>query len=117
MCVNKALFEEQKNIRQWLDQSLCKWAQYYSNFIKNDESSFSLPHTMKRLPQLVYHLRRSRFVNRFGISLDESYYIGYILDRESVLNCISMIQPALLKYSLDNNEPSPVALDEEEMQD
>lgn len=36
MCVNKVLFEEQKNIRQWLDQSLCKWAQFYSNFIKND---------------------------------------------------------------------------------
>jgi hypothetical protein len=28
-----------------------------------------------------------------------------------------MIQPALLKYSLENNEPCPVALDEEEMHD
>lgn len=28
-----------------------------------------------------------------------------------------MIQPALLKYSLENNEPTPVALDEEEMQE
>jgi hypothetical protein len=81
MCINKALYEEQKNIRQWLDQTLCKWAQYHANFIKNDESSFTLPHTMKRLPQLVYNLRRSHFVNRFGISLDESYYIGYILNR------------------------------------
>jgi protein transport protein SEC23 len=55
---------------------------------------------MKKLPQLVYHLRRSHFVNRFGISLDESYYIGYMLNRESIVNTISMIQPALLKYSL-----------------
>ena len=72
---------------------------------------------MKKLPQLVYHLRRSRFVNRFGISLDESYYIGYILNRESVINSIFMIQPALLKYSLENLEPVPVSLAEEEMQD
>lgn len=28
-----------------------------------------------------------------------------------------MIQPALLKYSLENYEPVPVSLDEEEMQD
>ena len=112
MCINKSLVEEQTNIRQWLDQSLCKWAQYYANFIKNDQSSFCLPQTMKRLPQLVYHLRRSHFVSRFGISLDESYYIGFTLNRESIINCISMIQPALLKYSLENSEPIPVALDE-----
>jgi hypothetical protein len=46
---------------------------------------------MKKLPQLVYHLRRSHFVNRFGISLDESYYIGYMMNRESIVNTISMI--------------------------
>jgi len=28
-----------------------------------------------------------------------------------------MIQPALLKYTLENTEPVPVSLDEEEMQD
>lgn len=67
---------------------------------------------MKKLPQLVYHLRRSRFVNRFGISLDESYYIGYILNRESVINSIFMIQPALLKYSLENLDPVAVSLAE-----
>jgi protein transport protein SEC23 len=70
MSINKMLYEEQKNIRQWLDQLLVKWAQNYANYIKNDESSFSLPLKMKRLPQLIYHLRRSHFVNRFGISLD-----------------------------------------------
>lgn len=81
MCVNKMLFEEQKHIRQWLDQTLVKWAQNYANYIKNDESSFSLPAPMKRLPQLVYHLRRSHFVNRFGISLDESFFKGYCMNR------------------------------------
>lgn len=118
-CVNKMLYEEQKNIRQWVDQVLVKWAQNYANYIKNDESSFSLPATMKQLPQLVFHLRRSHFVNRFGISLDESFFRGSCMNRESVENCHSMIQPVLLSYSLNNEstEPIPVQLDEEEMQD
>ena len=80
-CVNKMLYEEQKHIRQWLDQVLVKWSQTYANFIKNDESSFNLPTQMKRLPQLVYHLRRSHFVNRFGISLDESFFKGHCMNR------------------------------------
>ncbi len=42
-CVNKMLYEEQKNIRQWVDHTLVKWAQLYANYAKNDESSFSLP--------------------------------------------------------------------------
>lgn len=118
-CVNKMLYEEQKNIRQWVDQVLVKWAQNYANYIKNDESSFSLPATMKQLPQLVFHLRRSHFVNRFGISLDEFFFRGSCMNRESVENCHSMIQPILLSYSLNNEstEPIPVQLDEEEMQD
>lgn len=43
LAVNKILYEEQKNVRQWLDQCLCRWAQVYSNFIVNDPSSFCLP--------------------------------------------------------------------------
>lgn len=109
-CVNKMLYEEQKNIRQWVDHSLVKWAQLYANYVKNDENSFSLPKEMKRFPQLLFHLRRSHFVNRFGISLDESYFKGYCLNRESVVNCLSMIQPALLMYSLENENMEPVAV-------
>ena len=119
MCVNKMLYEEQKNIRPWVDQVLVKWAQNFANFIKNDENSFSLPAQMQQLPQMVYHLRRSHFVNRFGISLDESFFKVYWLSRESVENCLAMIQPVLLSYSLENEsvEPVPVRLDEEEMKE
>lgn len=34
-CVNKMLYEEQKHIRQWIDQVLVKWAQLYANYAKN----------------------------------------------------------------------------------
>lgn len=70
-CVHKALMEEQKNLRQWLDSNLCKWAAYFAQYIKGDRSSFTLPETMRTFPQYMYHLRRSNFVNRFGSSLDE----------------------------------------------
>jgi len=89
---------------------LVKWAQNYANYIKNDERSFSLPPQMKRLPQFVYHLRRSHFVNRFGISLDESFFKGYWMNRESIGNCVAMIQPVLLSYSLNNETTDPIAV-------
>ena len=71
LCVHRALIEEQVNIRQWLDTSLIKWASYFANYVKNDRMSFSLCDTMKNFPQFIYHLRRSNFINRFNISLDE----------------------------------------------
>lgn len=102
-----------------MDRTLIKWAQLFANYAKGDESSFSLPPEMKKFPQICFNLRRSHFVNRFGISLDESFFKGITLNRESVLNCLSMIQPALLSYSLNNETTEPVAvpLDEEEMKD
>ena len=81
MCMHKALVEEQKNLRQWLDSNLCRWAACFAKFIQNDQASFSLPPAMRQFPQLVYHLRRSHFVNRFGCSLDESYYFMNLLGR------------------------------------
>ena len=113
------LYEEQKNIKHIVDRTLIRWAQLFANYTKNDQNSFSLPEEMKRFPQLCFHLRRSHFVNRFGISLDESFFKGYCLNRESVVNCLSMVQPALLSYSLNNETTEPVAvpLDEEEMKD
>ena len=75
--------EEQQNVRQWLDTNLCKWASYFGNYVKNDQTSFSLPATMSGFPQYIYHLRRSNFVNRFGSSLDEvkNFFIIAILQR------------------------------------
>jgi len=37
--------------------------------------------------------------------------------RESIANCMVMIQPALLKYTTDEPEPVPVELDISELQD
>lgn len=77
LCVHKSLMEEQQNIRQWLDTSLCKWASYFGNYVKGDIHSFSLSENMRLFPQFIYHLRRSSFVNRFGSSLDEVPFLVY----------------------------------------
>jgi protein transport protein SEC23 len=47
----------------------------------------------------------------------QSFYRAYTLNREDLTNCTTMIQPILLKYTVDNLEPEAVALDEEEMRD
>lgn len=46
----------------------------------------------------------------------QSFYRGFLLGRESVDSCVTMVQPVLLKYSLEGLEPEGVQLDEEEMQ-
>ena len=35
-CVNKMLYEEQKNIKHLVDRTLIRWAQLFANYAKND---------------------------------------------------------------------------------
>ena len=46
----------------------------------------------------------------FGNSPDETAYCRHLLDKESVANSLTMIQPQLLAYSI-NMAPRPVLLD------
>ena len=112
MAVYKAIVEEQKNISQWLDKILFKFTAHFANYVKGDMMSFNLPQQMKQFPQFIYHLRRSQLISTFGISPDECYYYRHNLLRETVGNSISMIQPALLEYTVDDPTPKPVMLDE-----
>ena len=49
--------------------------------LKNKNNVTSI--TMKHTPQLIYHLRRSHFVNILGCTLDESYYFMSLFGREN----------------------------------
>lgn len=60
-----------------------------------------MPNPMKHFPQFMYHLRRSGLINPFGCPPDQSIYMKTCLERESIANCIVMIQSALFKYSTD----------------
>ena len=46
----------------------------------------------------------------FGHSPDETAYFRHLLDRETVQNCLIMIQPQLIAYTL-HQPPRPALLD------
>lgn len=59
----------------------------------------------------MFYLRRSQFLHTFNASPDESEYYRSVLSRENVGNSLVMIQPALMQYTLDSDQPQPVLLD------
>ena len=63
----------------------------------------------------MFYLRRSQFLHTFNASPDESEYYRGLLMRENVANSLVMIQPALMQYSLDSEQPVPVLLDIDSM--
>lgn len=86
-------------MKKWVDRLLLKFCVRFAFFNRNDRASFRLPPLIKHFPQFIYHLRRSAFVNPFGSPPDQSIYFKTCMSRESVPNCMVMVQPALLSYS------------------
>lgn len=60
-----------EELRHWLDNSLCKWAEVLGEFRRGDLDSFKLRDCVKAFPQFIYHLRRNAIVRKSGLSLDE----------------------------------------------
>lgn len=108
MVSRKTEVEDTLEVKKWVDRLLLKFSVRFSHFNRNDKNSFRLPQPMKHFPQFIYHLRRSAFINPFGSPPDQSIYVKTCMMRESIPNCMVMIQPALLSYSADKQEPIPV---------
>lgn len=96
---------------RWLDTMLVKFCNKFGEFRKGDNQSFRLPPYCTMLPQFLFHLRRSQFVQTFNNSPDETAYYWHYLLAENVYSTIVMINPALLAFELDNIEGVPVLLD------
>lgn len=96
---------------RWLDTVLVKFCNKFGEFRKGDTSSFRLPPNCTMLPQFLFHLRRSQFVQTFNNSPDETAYYWHYLLAENVYSTIVMINPALLAFELDSPEGIPVLLD------
>jgi len=77
---------------------------------KDDATSFHLPQNFSIFPQLIFHLRRSQFLQVFNSSPDETIIFRQELNKQCVSNGLLMIQPTLICYSLAG-EPAPVLLD------
>eukprot|EP01018_Ginkgo_biloba_P005985 Gb_40586 [translate_table: standard] len=102
--------EDEFDAIRWLDRSLIRLSSRFGDYRKDDPSSFSFSSRFAILPQFIFHLRRSQFVQVFNNSPDETAYFRMILNRENVNNSVVMIQPSLISYSF-NTPPEPALLD------
>lgn len=106
----KAEHEESFDVLRWLDRSLIRFVSKFGEFIKDDASSLRLAEQFSLYPQFMFHLRRSQFLQVFNNTPDETSFFRLMLNRETVLSCLVMIQPTLFAYGLDG-PPQPVLLD------
>lgn len=102
--------EDEFDATRFLDRLLIRVSQRFGDYHKEDPASFRLAPTFGLLPQFMFNLRRSQFVQVFNNSPDETAYFRMVLNRENVTNSLVMIQPSLISYSL-NGPPEPVLLD------
>ncbi|KAG6495251.1 hypothetical protein ZIOFF_043045 [Zingiber officinale] len=106
----KMEMEEEFDATRWLDRSLIRLCSRFGDYRKDDSASFTLHPNFSILPQFMFNLRRSQFVQVFNNSPDETAYFRMLLNRESITNSVVMIQPSLLSYSF-NSPPTPALLD------
>eukprot|EP00252_Welwitschia_mirabilis_P010672 TRINITY_DN2409_c0_g2_i1.p1 TRINITY_DN2409_c0_g2~~TRINITY_DN2409_c0_g2_i1.p1 ORF type:complete len:767 (+),score=109.01 TRINITY_DN2409_c0_g2_i1:318-2618(+) len=102
--------EEEFNATRWLDRCLIRVCSRFGDYRKDEISTFSLNPSFAILPQFMFNLRRSQFVQVFNNSPDETAYFRMLLNKENVSNSVVMIQPSLISYSF-NAPPEPALLD------
>ena len=108
---------DQKEITKWIDKRLIKLYSRFGEFTRQVPSSFRIHQSFELIPQFFYYLRKSTFILNFAISVDEMHYNRMILMRENVSNCLVMIQPSILEYNCDSNDPQAVICDISVMKD
>ncbi|DBA68065.1 TPA: hypothetical protein ACH3X2_014085 [Trebouxia sp. C0005] len=111
LATHKMEAEEDFDATRWLDRTLIRVASRFGDYRKDDPTSFNLQPQLEYLPQFMFNLRRSQFVQVFGNSPDETAYCRVLLNRETTSDAITMIQPALQAYSMGGVQAEPVMLD------
>ena len=110
MAVYKTENEEAFDILRWVDRMLIRLCARFAQYQKDTPESFALSTNFSLYPQFMFNLRRSQFLQVFNSSPDETALYRSYLNRENVNNCLLMIQPTLMSYSL-SGPPEPVLLD------
>jgi protein transport protein SEC23 len=100
MAVFKTREESPFDVIRWLDRTLINVTQQFGEFVKGDASSFRLGRSFGLLPQFMFHLRRSCLLQNFNNSPDESTYYRFMCLRETCPNSMTMIQPRLEAYTM-----------------
>lgn len=105
------------DVIRWLDRLLIKLVNRFADYKKDDPNTFKLSREFSLFPQFLFYLRRSQFLSNFNASPDESEYYKGMIFRENVSNSLVMIQPALMSYTMDCEQASPVLLDIDSMKE
>eukprot|EP01127_Copromyxa_protea_P001824 TRINITY_DN11732_c0_g1_i1.p1 TRINITY_DN11732_c0_g1~~TRINITY_DN11732_c0_g1_i1.p1 ORF type:complete len:763 (-),score=176.58 TRINITY_DN11732_c0_g1_i1:48-2336(-) len=109
MVAHKTETEEQ-DPRGWLDKHLIQICNSFGQFTRDRPDSFRLPPEFAMYPEFIFHFRRGNLCQVFGNSPDETTYFRHYMLRENVSNTLTMVQPSLDSYSLNEEEPVPVLL-------
>lgn len=99
------------DVLRWIDRMLIKLCQKFADYRKDTVELFRLHDAFQYYPQFIYYLRRSQFLQVFNNSPDETAFYRHVLMSEDLANSLVMIQPTLMAFGLDLEEPVPVLLD------
>jgi len=102
--------ERAVDVLAWLDRTAVDLCTKYGTYTPRVQSSFSLSEEFRLFPQMVFHLRRSQFMQVFNNTPDETVFYRVALLREPVSAAIVMIQPTLFTYGFQG-PPKPMLLD------
>ena len=70
-----------RDLSMWLDRQLVSLTQKAATYKEGDDHSVVLPGDLAALPELVFHMRRSTFLNYFGNAPDETVFYRSLLFR------------------------------------
>ncbi|GMM35742.1 GTPase-activating protein [Saccharomycopsis crataegensis] len=108
--------QEPAKVREQLDTALVNLMKTFATVNSGAANKLEINSNFSMFPQFVYNLRRSFLLRLFNYSPDESAYYNHTLNHEDVNNSLIIIQPVLLSYEQDSNNPEetiiePVLLD------
>lgn len=84
-----------RELSTWLDRQLVSLTQRSASFKEGDTDSVVLPGELSSFPELVFHIRRSTFLNYFGNAPDETVFYRSLLFR----CCFRYLSRALVECS------------------
>lgn len=93
---------DNRDILRWLDRSLIRLCSYFADYRKGEQATFHLDGSFTLYPQFMFHLRRSDLLQVFNNSPDETCFKRMCGIRQTVANCLMMIQPTLESYTLES---------------
>ncbi|PWV05963.1 putative protein transport protein SEC23 [Trypanosoma cruzi] len=97
--------------KRWIDTVLVRFVRRYGTFTPGVPESLRLHACLSLFPSFLFNLRRSEYFMVLNISPDETTFKRHWLMRETVDNCVLMIQPALYSYDIETPIATPVPLD------